>query len=179
MARLEAPDVGYEASYLDAVEEFLAEGRTDEAAVHDYPSFGAFVRHLRDQARGIGLPDGYVAGSTFWLVDAGVFVGRVEIRHELNDALRRFGGHVGYSVRPSRRRQGFGTEALNLALVQCRTLGIEQVLITCDVDNEASRRIIERNGGVLEDMIKVPGRPVTTMRYWIDVDAPDSARLPP
>jgi predicted acetyltransferase len=178
MARLESPDVGYEAGYLDAVAEFLAEGRTDEAAAYDYPSFGAFVRHLRDQARGVGLPDGYVAGSTFWLVEAGVFVGRVEIRHELTEELRRFGGHVGYAVRPSRRREGFGTEALTLALAECRALGIDNVLITCDVDNDPSRRIIEGNGGVLEDVIKVPGRPVETMRYWIDLEATDGLRAP-
>jgi predicted acetyltransferase len=116
----------------------------------------------------VGLPEGFVAGSTFWLVQAGVFVGRVEIRHELNDELRRLGGHVGYAVRPSRRGQGLGTEALALALVECRTLGIDVVLVTCDVDNEPSRRIIERNGGVLEDIINVPGRPVPTMRWWID-----------
>jgi predicted acetyltransferase len=58
---------------------------------------------------------------------------------------------------------------LQLALVRCRALGLDQVLVTCDVTNEASRRIIEANGGVLEDVLQVEGRDVATMGFWIDL----------
>jgi len=93
----------------------------------------------------------------------------LEVRTELTDALRRYGGHVGYAIRPSARRQGHGTTALRLALERCRAIGLARVLVTCDETNAASRRIIEANGGVLEDLVVLQGRPARTMRYWIDV----------
>jgi predicted acetyltransferase/GrpB-like predicted nucleotidyltransferase (UPF0157 family) len=177
MARLIAPDVGYEASYRQAVAELVAEGRSDEAAGLENPTFDAFVEHLRDLANGVGLPHGFVAGSTFWLVEDSEYLGRVDVRHELTDALRRFGGHVGYLIRPSRRRQGYGTLALALALPECSALGLDRALVTCDVNNLASRRIIEHNRGMLEDVINVPGRTVPTMRWWIDTSALEAATL--
>ncbi len=168
MARLIVPDAAYEASYRRAVTEFAAEGRSDEAEALGHDTFDVFVARLRDLADGAGLPHGYVAGSTLWLVEDGEFLGRIDIRHELTDALRRFGGHVGYLIRPSRRRQGYGTLALAFALDECRAGGLDRVLLTCDLDNLASRRIIERNAGTLEDVINVPGRSVPTMRWWIE-----------
>jgi predicted acetyltransferase len=168
VAELIRPDAAYEVSYREAVAELVADGRPEEAAGLAGSRFAAFVGRLSDLAAGIGVPEGFVAGSTFWLAEDREYLGRVDVRHELTDALRRVGGHVGYLIRPSRRRQGYGTQALAASLPECRALGLDRVLVTCDVDNVASRRIIERNGGVLEDVINVPGRPVPTMRWWID-----------
>ncbi|MEZ5097877.1 MAG: GNAT family N-acetyltransferase [Nocardioides sp.] len=98
-----------------------------------------------------------------WIADDGDLVGFLAIRHALNDFLREEGGHIGYSVRPSRRREGHATLALALALAEARALGIERALVTCDTDNVASARTIERNGGVLEDVRH--GK----RRYWIDL----------
>ncbi len=177
MIRLIAPDASYETSYRQAVAELVAEGRTDEAIGLEYPTFDAFIGHLRGLANGVGLPDGYVAGSTFWLVEGAEYLGRVDVRHELTDELRRYGGHVGYLIRPSARRRGYATLALALGLRECRTLGLDRVLVTCDVDNAASRRVIESNGGVLEDVIDVPGRNVSTMRWWIETPARSDSPL--
>ena len=76
-----------------------------------------------------------------------------------------FGGHIGYSVRPSQRRKGYATEMLRLVLEEARRLGLKQVLVTCDAANEASRRTIRTNGGVLDGAIAEAGR--LTQRYWI------------
>jgi predicted acetyltransferase len=172
MPTLVAPHVRYEASVRAALEEFAAEGREEElGGLEHYAAFVSYVEALHALARGDGLPREWVAGSTFWLVEDDEFVGKVDVRHVLNDALRRRGGHVGYAIRPSMRRRGRGMSALTLVLPECVRLGLDRVLVTCDATNEASRMIIERNGGRLEDAVQAEGRDVPTLRYWIDAAA--------
>ncbi|HEV2311050.1 MAG TPA: GNAT family N-acetyltransferase [Acidimicrobiia bacterium] len=170
MVELVKPDVRYEAGYRAAMREYAAEGRGDEGeALEAHPSFGSFVEELCGHASGRGLPPGWVASRDYWLVDGETYLGRVQVRAQLTDALRRYGGHVGYSIRPTARGKGHGTTALRLALGRCRALDLVRVLVTCDESNAASRRVIEANGGVLEDVVVLQGRPDRTMRYWIDV----------
>lgn len=100
-------------------------------------------------------------------------VGRVSIRHQLNDELREVGGHVGYAVRPAVRGRGYATEILRLSLVLLREeLGVDRALVTCDDHNIASARTIERNGGVLQDVRVPPGGGAAKRRYWIALRRP-------
>jgi len=100
-----------------------------------------------------------------WAVAGEEFVGRISIHHELNDALRVEGGHIGYDTVPSFRGRGVATEMLRQALPVARALGLTEVLITCDDTNAASIRVIERNGGVLrETKVLAPDRPLK--RYY-------------
>jgi predicted acetyltransferase len=169
---LVVPDARFERSYREAMEEFVAEGRDVELrTLPQHACFADFVDELADWSRGLRLQSGWAPESTFWLVDDEWFIGKVEIRHRLTDTLRRRGGHVGYAIRPSARRRGHGRMAMWQALGPCRDLGLHKVLVTCDVTNEASRRIIVGCGGVLEDVVRLPDREVGTMRYWIDVVA--------
>jgi predicted acetyltransferase len=87
------------------------------------------------------------------------------VRHRLTPWLLDQGGHIGYSVRPSRRREGHASRALALAVRRAAELGLDRVLVTCDDDNEGSRRTIEAAGGVHEDTRGVK------RRYWIDTAA--------
>ena len=89
-------------------------------------------------------------------------LGFIAIRHRLTTYLFDQGGHIGYSVRPSARRQGIASAALELGLTEARGLGISPVLVTCDEDNVASRRTIEKAGGQYENSVE--GK----RRYWID-----------
>lgn len=107
-----------------------------------------------------------VASTYFWIAaDAGAadddLVGFLHLRHTLNAWLLEQGGHIGYSVRPGARRRGHAVRALALGVQAAGRLGIERVLVTCDHDNEASRRTIEAGGGRLED--ERAGR----LRFWI------------
>ena len=98
----------------------------------------------------MNLPEQHVP-STFLVADIdGQIVGRVTIRHELNDFLRVEGGHIGYCVLPGFRRRGYATEILRQALIVARSIGIDRVLVTCDDDNAASIAVIEANGGKLD-----------------------------
>lgn len=113
---------------------------------------------------------GRVASTYFWITagDGGTddeVIGFLNLRHELNDWLREEGGHIGYSVRPARRRQGHATRALALGVRKAARLGIDRVLVTCDTENLASARTIEAAGGVFEDVRK------DKRRYWITAPA--------
>lgn len=101
------------------------------------------------------------------LSEDGRLVGMIQVRHRFNEYLERYGGHIGYSVRPSARRQGVAKEMLRQALDHCRGMGLKRVLITCLEENEASRRTILANGGVYESTVFEPGKGVRLQRYWV------------
>ena len=106
-----------------------------------------------------------------WILDAATeeMLGFIATRHRLNDVLLQQGGHIGYSVRPSARRQGAAAAALDLALADAPVLGITPVLVTCDDADHASRRTIEKAGGGLED-VRDGAR-----RYWLGAEPLPSA----
>ena len=110
---------------------------------------------------------GLVPASTFLavLAEDGRVVGMIDIRHRLNEYLRKLGGHVGYGLHPDERGKGYGTEMLALGLEECRKLGLEKVLLTCNKDNIASASVMLKNGAVLEN--EVPDGEKTIQRYWI------------
>jgi predicted acetyltransferase len=166
------PDIAFKAEYLAMLQEHLAVGESRQAKNLDlaHQDFAAFVRALTDRERGIGLPSGYVPGTTFWTVKDGVtLVGEIQLRHELSLNLEHHGGHIGYQIRPSQRRKGYGTRQLALCLEEARKLGLNRVMITCDVDNIGSAKIIEHNGGKLasQGISNFSGKMIS--RYWIDL----------
>ena len=173
--KLERPDVKYKTSFIAAVLEFHAnnDGMDDIRALdpiklkEDFPSYVQSRFRFEDPET---LEVGKVLQSDFWLVDGLEFIGRVKLRHTLNDHLRLFGGHIGYEIRPSRRRQGFGTLILKLVLVKARELGLKRVMLGCDVENLGSRRVIEANGGELEGEFQLDFYDKPIRRYWINLE---------
>jgi len=130
--------------------------------------FDVLVEKLQDWKQGRQLPEGWVPCSTFYLVkDDGKIVGKSSFRHQLNEFLKTIGGHIGYIIRPDERWKGYGNEILRLTLNKARELGLTKVLVTCDEDNIASAKIIEKNGGKLEDTYQENKIAVPKRRYWI------------
>ncbi|MHB9031736.1 MAG: GNAT family N-acetyltransferase [Anaerolineae bacterium] len=133
--------------------------------------FTGYVRRLDEQAAGINLPKGRVPSDTYWLQNqAGELLGSIHLRMLLTPLLALEAGHIGYEIRPSRRGQGLGTIQLALMLPICREFNLDHVLITCRRDNLASARVIEKNGGVLENEVLSWIHPGTWFkRYWITI----------
>jgi predicted acetyltransferase len=167
MPELISPDGRVQTSFLTAMKEFEAEGRGGADDNHsmlgreiklwsgrweDPAEFAAYAAWLRaDALEDSPRPERFVAGTTMWWADGDEYLGRITIRHRLTPSLLNVGGHIGYDVRPSARRRGHATSMLAAALPVAFGLGIDPALITCDTGNAGSRKVIEANGGVLED----------------------------
>ncbi len=176
-AILVAPAARYKDSYLAALREGFRRGDQPAATVRQIraieANFAAYIAERTDQSGTLTLPTGEIVPKVpfdvFWLVDGDMFIGEVSVRYELNAFLTKIGGHAGYGIRPSRQRQGYGKLILKLALEQCRCRGIERALVTCLDRNTASARVIEANGGQLENVIDDPRGIGLSRRYWIDL----------
>jgi predicted acetyltransferase len=172
MPALITPDTRLKESFLAAMAEFAAEGRTgDRSGIGNDlerwtgrwetdDGFAAYVQDKIDEREGPVKPD-WVHCTSLWWAEGDEYIGRMSIRHELNYWLRELGGHIGYDVRRSRRGEGHATAMLAAALPIAHDLGIDSALVTCDDDNLASRIVIERNGGVLDDIRR--GK----LRFWL------------
>jgi predicted acetyltransferase len=165
------PHVRYRESFLAAAQEFIDEGYWDwNPAWEDFPAYVAGLLARETEPIPPLVPD-----TILWLVDDDVvFLGNTSIRHELNESLSLYGGHIGYAVRPTARRMGYGTLICAQAIRHARALGIDRILITCDDDNIGSQKIIEANGGVLENRVD-NGRPALTRRYWVEAAGPPAS----
>lgn len=130
--------------------------------------FAEYLDALEATRLGRDLPAGRVPATFLAAVVGDDVVGRVSIRHELNEDLARVGGHIGYAVRPQHRRRGYGTAILRRSLPIVAGLGVQRALVTCDDTNVASARTIERCHGTLQDVVDAAGTP--RRRYWLRTD---------
>lgn len=162
--------------YYNQLKDMIDEWKLDQEINHtnhspwaifknDYQDFDYYLDNLE-----IKEPvEGKVPDSVFFLLDEerNILLGGVNIRHYLNDFLLQYGGHIGDGIRPSERRKGYATEMIRLALLECKKLGINRVLMVCDKDNIGSAKSIINNGGVLENEF-VDEKGNTNQRYWIE-----------
>ena len=167
--KLISPTPAYIESYRSSLAEFEQHGISGF-----WHSFGPiddaeeYVRSIAHYQHIAGANGGAVPASMYWLVDGGEFIGHTSIRHELNPALEQHGGHIGYAIRPSKHRQGYGRAILEFALPIAQSLGIQRALVTCADDNTASRKIIENSGGEFVDEVDQDG--ITVLRFWIRLE---------
>ena len=152
-------------------EEFLAiDSRMDgTCALDQYDDFDAWLANVRAYSAPETTPAGKVPATQYLALDENEhLVGMVNLRHCLNDYLLEFGGHIGYSVRPADRKNGYAIQMLKLALDEAKALGLDRVRIACDRYNIASAKTIQANGGVLDGERYDPQDGTLTQRYWIE-----------
>jgi predicted acetyltransferase len=164
------PNVLFKDEYLASLAECadIVETRlAPDAIALARTDFGTYVARLIGEAMGMYLMPGWVPASNYWLIDEGHYIGSVSVRHALTEHLKNSGGHIGYNIRPTMRKRGYGTHILRLALEKARELRLEKVLITCDDTNSASQKIIVGNGGIADTpYAQAEGKP-RKLRYWI------------
>lgn len=134
-------------------------------------NYAEWLKHIEIYTKKETLPEGLVIGEFFFTVRKAdnKVVGIINIRHELNDNLYNYGGHIGYSILPSERRKGYAYKQLLLGLKYCKSIHINRVLITCLDYNIGSSKTIEKAGGIFENSVKGEkcGEKVYYKRYWI------------
>lgn len=164
--KLIKPNGKYLGSFLDALEEDEKFSPNTEKVLGKYTP--DFFERLEKIEKGIDLPEGYVSCTTLWLVDDKDFIGKISLRHYLTDALLNYGGNIGYEIRYSKRRMGYGTKMLKMGLEYCEDiLKMNKVMISCDYDNIGSEKVILKNGGVLAELLEHEGK--TIKKHWINI----------
>ncbi|MBA2733683.1 MAG: GNAT family N-acetyltransferase [Acidobacteria bacterium] len=167
-ATLIEPTEELTAELLAMAEEYQATG--DDRYKLAIEDFTAYFRSLMKYAKGVDLPLGHVPSSTFWLISGSSrIIGRSSLRHHLTTELEHEGGHIGYDIRPSERRKGYGTLTLKLTLERARDIGLTRVFITCDTDNGGSAKVIEKNGGEMQGQAISNRTGKQISQYWIEL----------
>lgn len=130
----------------------------------DWLAFNALLAHPDTVPAGMVPSTQYVC-----LNEAGRILGMIQLRHAMNEYLRLYAGHIGYSVRPDERRKGYATWMLRAVLAEAGALGMERVMVSCLTDNEGSRRTILACGGVYAATVHEPKENVDLEQYWIQL----------
>lgn len=167
------PDLDYAEQIMEYRREFLDAGDSMDGcgSLRVIDNSEQYVKKCLDYEKPETLPEGRVIATQFLFIRKSDkrLVGMIQVRHYFNDYLAKFGGHIGYSVRPSERRKGYGKEMLKSVLPYCRDIGLKKLLITCYEDNLGSEKTILANGGVYESTVYESNEKVNLKRFWIEL----------
>ena len=166
--KLVKPSPEWKEQHEDYMEEWglnrMVPSSMDLTGFHTYEEY---LIALNERAQG---KNPWVPSSHYFLVnDENQIVGMIDIRHELNEFLRTIGGHIGYGIRPSERNKGYASFLLKQGLAKCKDLQLTEVLITCNVDNIGSTKVILNNGG-REDDLFITEEGQMLRRFWITLE---------
>lgn len=158
--------VAYKSEFAVAGEHLYGGARLETMS-----NLSEWLIYVADITSEAGVSEGRVPSSTFLCIRQSdqKMVG-INIRHNLSQPfLMNCAGHIGYSIRPSKRRKGYAKEQLYLALFEIGKLGMTKALVTCDEANIGSEKTILSNGGIYENTYQDLNDGSRTKRFWIEV----------
>ncbi|MDH4420848.1 MULTISPECIES: GNAT family N-acetyltransferase [Bacillus] len=169
--KLLKPAYEYSEQIIEYRQTFLHVGEQPHGScsLQNFDSLDGWFEKVSIQEVGENLQANRVPSSQFLSFEKGELIGFVNIRHRLNPELLLESGHIGYSVHPNKRRQGYATKQLQLALGEAKKLGLQKVLITCDKVNVGSAKTIQKVGGVLENEVVSSHTGEIVQRYWVEI----------
>ncbi len=172
--KLLAPSMKYAKEIQKFREEFVLKGGDMDGclSLRRMSKISDWIEQCEKFSKAETCPKGFVPTSQFiYLREAdNKIVGVIQIRHYLNDYLRMYGGHIGYSVCHSERRKGYATKMLKEILPVCRSLGLHEIMISCLKENVASKKTILNNGAVYDSIVYEPEHDVYLEKYWLDLE---------
>ncbi len=175
---LEKPSLERKKEIIDYINEFV-EYKSDingtgslDKVLEGYTFEQALERCLNMENREYAENNGKCQGKTFLLIrkNDNKIVGTINVRWNLTEEMKRFGGNIGYGIRPTERRKGYNKINLYLGLIEAKKIGLDKVMLDCDVENLGSRKTMEALGGKLERTEFDPYDGILTSVYWINVD---------
>lgn len=149
------PYLRFKESYNNYINELANEERYPLTMDFDHTNFDSFLNKLREYENGESLQEGHVANITYWLVEGSEIIGVSNLRPKLNEQIQYCGGHIGLGIRPSKRRNDFGSKLLELTIQEAWKLGLTELHIHCYKSNLASAKVIQANNGRLHSEIDV------------------------
>ena len=159
-------------------EDFLAAENSMDGCgpLRRFDDINDYLKYTYDCEQKETCPEGIMPARQFLCIrrSDGEIIGMIQVRLELNDYLKNYAGHIGYSVRPSERRKGYATWMLHNIMPYCRDKGLNKIMVCCHENNTASRKTIFKNGGVLEGIAFHEPSSRNFEKYWIDLNEQES-----
>ena len=174
----EVPSMERKDEIIEYLDEFVKYGSDINGSgsldkIYDGYTFEeALDRCLKMEDEAYAKSVGRCQGKTFLLIreNDNKIVGTINVRWNLNEAMLRFGGHIGYGIRPTERRKGYNKINLYLGMLEAKKVGLEKVMLDCDVNNLGSDKTLKALGGKLERTEVDPSDGILTNVYWFNVD---------
>lgn len=168
---LKFPTMELKNEWLNYLEEYrLDNPNSNPLGYKKDTDYKEWLNKMTDEKNGKNIKEGRVPSSVYFLIDNNRIIGHVSIRHSIdNPLLSLYGGHIGYGIRPSERKKGYATLLLKLSLEKCNDLGLDKIMVTCKEDNIGSSKTIEKNNGILKEIIYIPEEKCNFKIYWINV----------
>lgn len=167
------PSKKYENQAFKYIQEFLEHNSeiNGTGGLNRYDNYDEWLQKIEKDLDIPNIPEDRVPANTYFLIRPSDdrIIGMINIRHRLNEFMLNEGGHIGYSIRPTERKKGYGTLLLSLGLQKCKELNLKEILITCDKINIASSEVIQNNNGVLENEVFSETYSQMIQRYWINL----------
>jgi predicted acetyltransferase len=167
------PSKKYENQAFKYIQEFLEHNSeiNGTGGLNRYDNYDEWLQKIEKDLDIPNIPEDRVPANTYFLIRLSDdrIIGMINIRHRLNEFMLNEGGHIGYSIRPTERKKGYGTLLLSLGLQKCKELNLKEILITCDKINIASSKVIQNNNGVLENEVFSETYSQMIQRYWINL----------